>query len=75
MFFSISSLITTDMKKKFGLRKFNCLTTWQQNGAPAHTENLVVNYLDRVFGTRMLAMKSLRGVSLAPNSPDLNSLD
>ena len=66
--FSISSLITTDMKKKFGLRKFNCLT-WQQNGAPAHTENLVVNYFDRVFGTTMLSMKSFRGVYWDPHSP------
>ena len=40
-----------------------------------NTANLVVNYLDKVFGTRMLALKSLRGVSWAPHSPDLNPLD
>ena len=46
----------TDMKKRLGLEEFN-LTIWQQDGAKPHQVN-IVDYLDRIFGKRMLALKS-----------------
>ena len=62
------------MKKELGVRKFGRLT-WQQDGAPAHTANTVMDYLDNVFADRMLALKSRQGVDWAPHSPDLNPCD
>ena len=48
---------------------------WQQDGASAHTCNTVMDYLDKVFGKRMLALKSRQGEPWAPHSPDMNPLD
>ena len=36
---------------------------------------MVLEWLDSVFETRMLALKSLRGDSLVPHSPDCNPCD
>ena len=51
------------------VRKFQRLI-WQQDGEPGHTANPVMDYLDGIFGDRMLALKEW-----APHSPDLNPCD
>ena len=48
---------------------------WQQDGAGPHQANMVMDWLDSVFASRMLALKSRRGDSWAPSSPDMNPLD
>ena len=62
------------MKRELGVRKFNRLV-WQQDGASCHTANTVMDYLNTIFGLRMLALKSRQGVDWAPHSPDLNPCD
>ena len=37
--------------------------------------NSVMDYLDRVFGSNMLALKSRQGEPWAPSSPDLSACD
>ena len=51
------------------VRKFQRLI-WQQDGEPCHTANPVMDYLDGIFGDRMLALKKW-----ANHSPDLNPCD
>ena len=48
---------------------------WQQNGAGPHQANMVLDWLDSAFANRMLALKSRRGDSWAPSSPDMNPAD
>ena len=48
--------LTGGMKERLGLEEFN-LTIWQQDGAKPHQVN-IVDYLDGIFGKRMLALKS-----------------
>ena len=60
------------MKRALGEALFN-LTVWQQDGAKPHQANMV--RLDSIFEERMLAIKSRRGETWAPSSPDLNPLD
>jgi len=48
---------------------------WQQDGARLHTADIVMQYLDGVFGRRVLSGRSLRGREWAPYSPDLSPCD
>ena len=48
---------------------------WQQDGAPAHHARMVLNWLDTIFGERMLALDSRRGEDYSPSSPDMNPCD
>ena len=50
-------------------------TWWQQDGAKPHQARMVMEWLDGIFGERLLALKSLRGVDWAPSSPDMNPVD
>ena len=62
------------MKQKLGLTKFR-KTVWQQDGAKPHQARMVMEWLDAIFQERMLAIKSVRGDSWAPYSPDCNPCD
>ena len=62
------------MKRELGMEAFNS-TIWQQDGAKPHQANMVMDYLDRVFQERMLALKARRGESWLPSSPDMNPCD
>ena len=62
------------MKRVLGQDKFDT-TVWQQDGAKPHQANMVMDWLDGIFEERMLAIRSRRGDSWAPSSPDLNPLD
>ena len=62
------------MKQQLGLTKFRS-TVWQQDGAKPHQARMVMEWLDGIFKNRMLALKSLRGDSWAPSSPDCNPCD
>ena len=62
------------MKRALGEALFN-LTVWQQDRAKPHQANMVMDWLDSIFEERMLAIKSRRGETWAPSSPDLNPLD
>ena len=50
-------------------------TIFQQDGAKPHTANSVMDYLDRIFGPNMLALKSRQGEPWAPTSPDMSACD
>ena len=50
------------MRKVFGPDGFGT-TIWQQDGAKPHQTNLNMDYLDKVFGARMLALKARQGDS------------
>ena len=62
------------MKRQLGEDGF-ATTIWQQDGAKPQQANMVMDYLDRVFEDRMLALKARRGESWALSSPDLNPCD
>ena len=62
------------MKRVLGQNMFN-QTIWQQDGAKPHQANMVMEWLDGIFEDRMLAIRSRRGDTWAPSSPDLNPLD
>ena len=62
------------MRRVLGQVEFNS-TIWQQDGAKPHTANSVMDYLDRVFGPNMLALKSRQGEPWAPTSPDMSACD
>ena len=48
---------------------------WQQDGAKPHQARMVMEWLDGLFGERILAIKSLRGEDWAPSSPDCAPCD
>ena len=62
------------MKERLGQARFR-RTIWQQDGAKPHQARMVMEWLDTIFKERMLAIKSLRGDSWAPSSPDCNPCD
>ena len=62
------------MKQQLGLARFR-RTIWQQDGAKPHQARMVMEWLDSIFMDRMLAIKSMRGDSWAPYSPDCNPCD
>ena len=62
------------MKRVLGPVGFDT-TIWQQDRAKPHQANLNMDYLDRVFGPRMLALKARQRDSWAPTSPDINPCD
>ena len=62
------------MMEQLGRNKWRNLV-WQQDGAGPHQAKMVMEWLDGVFGERMLALKSIRGDSWAPSSPDMNPAD
>ena len=62
------------MKERLGQTRFR-RTIWQQDGAKPHQARMVMEWLDTIFMERMLAIKSLRGDSWAPSSPDCNPCD
>ena len=70
----LESILFPQMKQKLGRRRWSNLV-WQQDGAGPHQANMVMDWLDSVFASRMLALKSRRGDSWAPSSPDMNPLD
>ena len=45
------------------------------DGAPAHTTNRNMEYLDTLFLGRVILYKSIRGQQWPPRSPDLNPCD
>ena len=55
------------------MRRVLCLefdsTIWQQDDVKPHTANMVMDYLDRIFGPNMLALKSRQGEPWATTSP------
>ena len=61
-------------KQQLGMARFR-RTIWQQDGAKPHQARMVMEWLDSIFMGRMLALKSLRGDSWAPYSPDCNPCD
>ena len=64
------------MKRVLGQNMFS-QTIWQQDGTKPHQANMVMEWLwlDGIFEDRMLAIRSRRGDTWAPSSPDLNPLD
>ena len=70
----LESQLFPQMKEKLGRRRWSKLV-WQQDGAGPHQANMVMDWLDGVFANRMLALKSRRGNSWAPSSPDMNPAD
>ena len=62
------------MKETLGMTKFRRMV-WQQDGAKPHQAEMIMEWLDSIFQERMLPIKSLRGDSWAPSSPDLNPCD
>ena len=62
------------LRQVLGNRMFDRMY-WQQDGAPCHTANRTIRFLDQVFGHRMLAYKSLQGEDWSPSSPDLSACD
>ena len=48
---------------------------WVQDGAPCHTTDHNMRYLDRLFGDRVISNRSIRGRDWPARSPDLNPLD
>ena len=48
---------------------------WAQDGAPCHTSDRNMRYLDRLFGDRVISHRSIRGRDWPARSPDLNPLD
>ena len=62
------------MKERFGLEIFY-EKILQQDGAKPHPANNVMDWLDQIFGKRMLALKSRQGHFWAPSSPDMNPCD
>ena len=70
----LSHSLFPDMKRVLGQVGFEA-TVWQQDGAKPHTANSVMDYLDRVFGPNMLALRSRQGEPWAPTSPDMSVCD
>ena len=70
----LESELFPQMRQELGRRSWNELV-WQQDGAGPHQANMVMEWLDTVFANRMLALKSRRGDSWAPSSPDMNPAD
>ena len=62
------------MKRMLG-QNMSSQAIWQQDGAKPHQANMVMEWLDGIFEDRMLAIRSRRGDTWAPSSPDLNPLD
>ena len=62
------------MMEQLGRSKWKSLI-WQHDGADPHQARMVMEWLDGVFRERMLALKSIRGDSWAPSSPDMNPAD
>ena len=62
------------MQQQLGRRRWNQLVRQQDGGAP-HQARMVMEWLDGLFGQRMLALKSVRGDSWAPSSHDMNPAD
>ena len=48
---------------------------WQQDGASVHRTAKTMQYLDRQFNNRVLAMSTISGFDWPARSPDLNPLD
>ena len=72
--FTYRSLLQRKMFPQMKRDLFN-LTMWQKDEAKPHTANTVMEWLDSIFDERMPAIKSRRGDTLAPSSPDLSPLD
>lgn len=70
----LSHTVFPEMRRVLGQAGFDS-TIWQQDGAKCHTANSVMDYLDRVFGPNMLALKSRQGDPWAPTSPDMSVCD
>ena len=62
------------IKQRLVMERFN-QAIWQQDGAKPHQTNIVMDWLDRVFGDRMLALKARQGMFWSPASPDMNPCD
>ena len=48
---------------------------WQQDGASVHRPLRTMQYLDRQFENRVLAMATISGFDWPARSPDMNPLD
>ena len=48
---------------------------WMQDGAPCHTTDRNMRYLDRLFGDKVVSNRAIRGRDWPARSPDLNPLD
>ena len=70
----METVLFPQMQQQLGRRKWRELV-WQQDGAAPHQARMVMEWLDTLFGQRMLALKSVRGDSWAPSSPDMNPAD
>ena len=62
------------IKRQLGQDRFQ-QAIWQQDGAKAHQANIVMDWLDGIFGDRMLALKARQGYFWSPSSPDMNPCD
>ena len=63
--------VIPEIKRKLGMERFG-QAIWQQDGAKAHQAHIVMDWLDGIFGDRMLALKARQGYFLSPSSPDMN---
>ena len=66
--------VIPEIKQRLGMDRFN-QAIWQQDGAKPHQAHIVMDWLDQVFGDRMLALKARQGMFWAPASPDMNPCD
>ena len=48
---------------------------FQQDGARAHTANMIMAWLDTYFGDRVLSHRFIQGMEWSPVSPDLSPCD
>ena len=62
------------IKQRLGMDRFR-QAIWQQDGAKPHQANIVMDWLDKIFGDRMLALKARQGMFWSPASPDMNPCD
>ena len=62
------------IKQKLRQDKFS-QAIWQQDGAKPHQAHIVMDWLDKVFDKRMLALKARQGFFWSPASPDMNPCD
>ena len=71
---TMQDIVVPTLQNHYGRRHFQRLV-WQQDGAAPHRARGSLEYLNNVFGDRMLALGSAQGQSWAPSSPDLSPLD
>ena len=62
------------IKSSIGRMKFNQVI-WQQDGVKPHQAHIYMDWLDGIFGIRMLALKARQVYFWSQASPDINPCD